>query len=180
MSFREVEGDLFELGLPAIGHGVNCRGMMGAGIARIFRDRYPGMYAAYNILCEKDCLPLGCVMIWKEANVTIYNLATQLFPGAEATLEAVENSVRLAVSNCATAGISALGLPRIGCGIGGLNWPDVKAIMEKVAWEFPAVDIVAVTLPGTDSTPPDTRQEPVGNDQTASHRVLGRHEWARG
>jgi O-acetyl-ADP-ribose deacetylase (regulator of RNase III) len=27
------EGDLFASGLPAIAHGVNCRGVMGAGIA---------------------------------------------------------------------------------------------------------------------------------------------------
>jgi O-acetyl-ADP-ribose deacetylase (regulator of RNase III) len=147
MSFREVEGDLFEQGLPAIGHGVNCFGAMGAGIAKVFRDRYPGMYAAYSLLCDKGEISLGGIMIWKEANVTIYNLATQFLPGAEATLPAVKNSVSLAIRNCYYENIPAIGLPRIGCGIGGLNWPDVKAIMEKAAWEFPAVDVVAVTLP---------------------------------
>lgn len=148
MSFREVEGNLFDLDLPAIGHGVNCWGVMGAGIAKIFRSKYPAMYNTYVSLCSEGELVPGGVMIWKDPDVMIYNLATQQSPGPDATLEDVEHSLRLAVGNCATIGIKSIGLPRIGCGIGGLDWADVKAIMEKVAGEFPSVDVVAVSLPG--------------------------------
>jgi O-acetyl-ADP-ribose deacetylase (regulator of RNase III) len=146
--FREAEGNLFELGLPAIGHGVNCRGVMGAGIAKVFRDKYPGMYDDYVAACINGNINPGGVLIWREPDVVIFNLATQLNPGADATLEAVKSSVRIAVGHCYYASIQSLGLPRIGCGIGGLNWPDVKKIMEEVAWEFPVVDVVVVTLPG--------------------------------
>jgi O-acetyl-ADP-ribose deacetylase (regulator of RNase III) len=34
-----VEGDLFDLQMPAIGHGCKCRGSMGAGIAVQFKRR---------------------------------------------------------------------------------------------------------------------------------------------
>src|SRR5882724_2033838 len=118
MSFREVEGDLFELDLPAIGHGVNCQGMMGAGIAKVFRKKFPDMYHAYATACDHNDLELGSIMIWKASNVTIYNLATQFLPGADATLPAVKSSVALAVRNCYYSNIPAIGLPRIGCGIG--------------------------------------------------------------
>lgn len=147
--FTEIEGDLFDLGLPAIGHGVNLRGMMGAGIARVFRSKYPDMYHAYTVLCSREQIPLGGIMVWQAPNVMIYNLASQREPGADASLEAVESSVRLAVGNCQASGIPKIGFPRIGCGIGGLEWADVRAIMEKVSQEFPGVEVVAVTLPGT-------------------------------
>lgn len=148
MSFIEVEGDLFDLGLPAIGHGVNCRGCMGAGIAKVFRDKYPYMYHAYVNLCEQGEIRAGGIMAWKEPDVMIYNLASQIELGADATLWAVASSVRLALMNCTANRIPALGLPRIGCGIGGLNWPDVKSIMQNAAAQVPSVDLIAVTLPG--------------------------------
>lgn len=44
-------------------------------------------------------------------------------------------------------GIPALGLPLIGCGIGGLDWKDVSEIMERVSQGFPAVELTVVTLP---------------------------------
>jgi O-acetyl-ADP-ribose deacetylase (regulator of RNase III) len=148
--FKEETGDLFDLGLPAIGHGVNCRGVMGAGIAKIFRSKYPDMYHAYVNLCEQGEVRAGGIVAWKEPDVMIYNLASQISPGADATLWAVASSVRLALMNCAGNGIPALGLPRIGCGIGGLDWPDVKSIMKNAAAQVPSVDLIAVTLPGAE------------------------------
>lgn len=147
--FKEIEGNLFELNLPAIGHGVNCRGAMHAGIANVFRLKFPDMYLRYSLMCDSGRMVPGKVMAWAAGDLIVFNLATQLNPGADATLEAVEEAVRAAVRRCDTFGIEALGLPRIGCGIGGLEWADVKAIMVKVAGEFPSVDVVAVSLPGT-------------------------------
>jgi O-acetyl-ADP-ribose deacetylase (regulator of RNase III) len=148
MSFREIKGDLFELGLPAIGHGVNCQGVMGAGIARVFRMKYPDMYEAYKVQCDSGRITLGGIMSWKAGDVTILNLATQFNPGADATLWAVMASVRTALAFCVKNDIPVLGLPRIGCGIGGLLWHDVRAVMHIATEEFQRADLVAVTLPG--------------------------------
>ena len=48
MAFTMVTGDLFDLGLPAIGHGCNCSGSMGAGIAVQFKRRFAAMYQEYR------------------------------------------------------------------------------------------------------------------------------------
>lgn len=54
MPVTEVVGDLFDIDLPAIGHGCNSRGSMGAGIAVQFRRRYPDMYREYKRRCWPD------------------------------------------------------------------------------------------------------------------------------
>jgi O-acetyl-ADP-ribose deacetylase (regulator of RNase III) len=50
MAIKYISGDLFEnrFGAEAIGHGCNLQGSMGAGIAKIIKERYPEMYEEYR------------------------------------------------------------------------------------------------------------------------------------
>ena len=41
MSLIFLSGNLFESNAQTIGHGCNTKGIMGAGIAREFKRRYP-------------------------------------------------------------------------------------------------------------------------------------------
>jgi O-acetyl-ADP-ribose deacetylase (regulator of RNase III) len=51
-----VSGDLFANAqeVEAFGHGCNCQGSMGAGIARTFRQHYPKMYEQYRARCKAE------------------------------------------------------------------------------------------------------------------------------
>ncbi|MDP9406442.1 MAG: macro domain-containing protein [Actinomycetota bacterium] len=143
MSYREVTGDLFDLGLPAIGHGCNCRGSMRGGIARDFRARWPDMYEEYRRRCESREFRLGGFFRWDAVDVVVYNLATQQSGGADAQLDAVESSLRGALADAASLGLTALGVPKLGAGIGGLAWRDVRAVLRE-AGEASPVELVAV------------------------------------
>ena len=48
--------DIFESGADIICHQVNCQGVMGSGVAKQVRDRYPSVYEAYKQWC-KDLKP---------------------------------------------------------------------------------------------------------------------------
>lgn len=89
------QGDLFTAGLPALAHGCNCQGVMGAGIAVQFRDRWPGMYEAYRQRCQWGEYIPGDVMPWRDlgTGTVIFNLATQYHPGADATAAALRASL---------------------------------------------------------------------------------------
>jgi O-acetyl-ADP-ribose deacetylase (regulator of RNase III) len=153
MSFTEVEGDLFTLGLPAIAHGCNCRGSMGAGIARQFRSRFPEMYAQYADRCRAGRFAPGDVFVWDAGEVVVYNLATQLKPGADARLDAISVSVRAALADAAERRIRRLGVPRLGAGIGGLDWNDVADVLHAAA-ATSTVELVVVTWrPGGETVP---------------------------
>lgn len=152
MSYTEVTGDLFDLDLPAIGHGVNCQGLMGAGVAKVMRAKYPAMFLAYQRRCRLGRLHPGEIMVWPLGlfagnGPVIYNLATQDQPGADATLPAVRQSVRAMLEDAEHRGLSAVGIPRIGAGIGGLAWEDVRSVLLDETEHAP-VALIVVSLPG--------------------------------
>jgi O-acetyl-ADP-ribose deacetylase (regulator of RNase III) len=146
-------GDLFELleamdpAVAGVGHGVNLQGSMGGGIARLFARRYPGLEPAYGRACASGELVLGGAFPWQaEDGRWVLNCASQVQPGADARLTAVADSVAAALDHAESVGLTQLLLPRIGCGIGGLRWPDVVTELDRVAELHPRVSIRCVTL----------------------------------
>lgn len=48
------EGSVFSVpGVTSYAHGCNCKGAMGKGIAKQFKERYSEMYQAYKLQCQK-------------------------------------------------------------------------------------------------------------------------------
>lgn len=143
----EVEGDLFNGGYETIGHGVNCQGVMGAGIAKEFKIRYPNMFYSYKALCEVHQIRLGDVHPWQEKGVKGYNLATQFQPGANASLVGIRLAVTKAMSHAKNNHIKYIAIPRIGCGIGGLQWTEVGRDLDKITKDIRDVDLIVVSPP---------------------------------
>lgn len=136
-------GDLFaDDYLPSLAHGCNCAGSMGRGIAIEFRRRWPAMYDAYRTECKKGRFRPGDVFAWTADDKTIFNLATQPLPRPSAQLEYIEQSLRKAVGIAESRSIPVIGMPKVGAGYGGLDWPSVKGIIEAIASETPVVLVV--------------------------------------
>ena len=142
MVITELGGDLFKAGLPALACGCNCSGSMRAGIAKEFRRRWPAMYSQYRARCRVGAFLPGDVLVWPGTPV-IYNLAVQLRPGPTASLGAIEISVARMLELAEADGLPAVGMPRIGCGRGGLRWDDVGPILDELA-ATSTVDLVVV------------------------------------
>lgn len=136
-------GDLFFSRALAVGHGVNIRGAMGAGIAREFRIRYPSMYEEYRMRCLSGDLQAGEMFAWQNPQNKhwVYNLASQDEPGPCARLEWLDSSVRSMVEHASRNGVGLVALPRIGCGIGGLKWPDVERVLSGIARDSTTVQL---------------------------------------
>lgn len=125
-----VKGDLFgQLDLDGLAHGCNCAGAMGRGIAVEFRKRFPEMYAEYKRRCADGQFNLGDVFVWRQGGITVFNLGTQKTWRTKADLVAVKSALQAMVELAAQAGVERIGLPRIGAGLGGLAWRDVRAAL---------------------------------------------------
>lgn len=129
--FTTSSGDIFTAGAHAIAHGVNTRGVMGAGIAVKFREAHPGMYAEYRKLCEEFGGALGgLVFPWTADNVIVYNLFTQIMPGANADYALLEKAALMMRLDAEERGLDSVALPEIGCGIGGLEYHNVESLLD--------------------------------------------------
>jgi O-acetyl-ADP-ribose deacetylase (regulator of RNase III) len=132
MPIEYVTGDIFETDAQTIAHGCNTRGRMGAGIALEIRRRHPAMFQQYRRLCYKRLFRPGEYFLWKESTPWILNLATQgdtLGAKPEILQRCFEDFCRY----YAYEGITSLALPRVGAGLGGLEWDEVRELMER-AW----------------------------------------------
>lgn len=141
MPVEYVAGDLFvnRVGAEALGHGCNCAGSMGAGVAVGFKERYPAMYEEYRRRCKTDPpgFVMGDVFLWREAGKpAVFNLGTQPRPGRGATYPAVETALRAMREAADTAGIRSIAVPRIAAGYGGLSWKKVKALIDAAFGEW--------------------------------------------
>ena len=139
MSYREISGnllDLFDQGeFEMIGHGANCHSTMDAGIAAQIKERYPSAYYAdfYSSLSPTE--KLGNYSMNHDLNIV--NFYTQFHPGPDAEYLWLKSSLRKFASEWGhLGGYYKLGLPQIGCGIGGLKWGIVKSIIQKELISF--------------------------------------------
>lgn len=129
-------GDLFTSGDQVIGHGVNCAGQMQHGIAVTVAERYSrDMLKDYAQACASGVLRPGGVRLWtKDRSMPfLVNMATQLAPGANARLPFIHQAVRTALSAVEDLGIYKLAIPRIGAGVAGLDWADVRKVLAQAS-----------------------------------------------
>jgi len=154
MVFEHKVGDLFTTELPAMGHGVNVYGLMGAGIAKVVANLFPSVLPPYKEACKRKLLVPGGLQFVKTAereNFYVLNLASQDKPGKHARLEWLDSSLRSAVQFCQDEGLEGLAIPRIAAGIGGLDWESqVRPLMEQIASEYDDVMVEIWSMPDAD------------------------------
>ncbi len=131
---QEVDTNLFELNVNALAQGCNVVGTMNAGVAREFRTRYPLMYKEYQSYCRSGNFSPGEVHFYmsRGGKPHIINVATQFDTESNAIIEYVEQGLEKIEMHYKDWGIRSLGIPRIGCGLGGLDWKDVSKIVKKI------------------------------------------------
>ena len=129
-----VTGDIFATAdINAYAHGCNCAGAMGAGIAIEFKRRWPRMFEEYAERCRDNRFGLGDVFVWSEGEHTIYNLATQVHWRKKAQIPALAKALGKMLELASQSGIDRVGLPRIGAGLGGLDWTRVKRVVTEAS-----------------------------------------------
>ena len=145
-----TKGDLFDPAHKFFGlaQGVNAQGIMGAGIAVAFREKFPDMYEDYKKECATygSFLP-GLIHTYQEKNdgLVIYNLFSQDYPGKNGDYKMLETAAYLMRRDAEDrfGGLTAMGwdvkigLPWIGCGIAGLARHNVLHILDRQLQDSP-------------------------------------------
>lgn len=136
MIIGTVKGDLisiFKSGAGHLIHGCNCFHTMGAGIARQIAREFPQALDADEKTVYGDPDKLGTFSLWdhfaKNRIVQGINMYTQYRPGPNAEYFPILKGFEL-VNDAFKGSTLPFYIPKIGCGIGGLEWEHVKNIID--------------------------------------------------
>ena len=135
-----IQGDIFESSAQVLVNAVNTVGVMGAGIALSFKNRYPAMFNEYRSLCNKKLLVPGRLYLWRGADKQVLLFPTKEHWRNPSKLEYIELGLKEFRRTWKQLGITSIALPKLGCGYGGLDWEKVKLLMEKYLSDLP-IDI---------------------------------------
>ena len=175
-------GDMFASDMQTIVNTVNCVGIMGKGIAQIFKKQYPDMFEDYADRCARGEVRLGEPYHYKDlTGISIVNFPTKGHWRAATRLDDVEAGLDYFVKHFRAWGITSVAFPPLGCGNGGLEWATVGPLMyyKLKGLEIP-VELYAPF--GTPSI--QLKEEFLGADQQMEFSVKGRQreklrpEWA--
>ncbi|MDR1969617.1 MAG: macro domain-containing protein [Burkholderiaceae bacterium] len=140
---REVEGDILLSQAQVIAHGIATHDPFDSGLALALRERFPSMVRDYRHAMHAKEPKTGQIWAWSGVNEDgstrgIVNLLTQGMQGqgkaarpVKAKLEDVGHALRELAHRVREQGIQSLALPRLATGVGGLNWADVKPLIQQ-------------------------------------------------
>lgn len=131
MTIHYVKGNIFESEAVAIVNPVNCVGVMGRGLALQFRNHFPNVYERYRHVCIMKKLRPGILQYTDGGGKTVINFPTKDHWRQPSELEYIELGLKNFRKNYVKRRITSVAFPPLGCGLGGLNWNDVRELMER-------------------------------------------------
>lgn len=156
-----IEGDLLNLpDIDMIAHQVNCKGVMGSGLARQIKYNFPNIFESYRIICKRavnSSILLGKCHIVSRRSIDNPKYVVNLFGqdgygyngttmGGDITdyrrqqhtdIPALEEALTKLKLFAKIRNLSIAIPYKIGCGRGGAEWDKVLLMIEKVFNDYP-------------------------------------------
>ena len=127
------KGNIFNSKAQTIVNTVNCVGVMGKGIALVFKLRYPKMFDEYSGLCKKHMISPGKLWIYKGEPEApwVLNFPTKFHWKYPSKIEYIESGLQKFVDTYKEKGITSIAFPMLGTHNGGLDKEEVRSLMER-------------------------------------------------
>ena len=146
MTIHLTTGDLLkQTDVDAIVNTVNCVGVMGKGIALQFKNKWPDNFVAYQAACKAGQVRPGRMMVFDAGAYAqphyIINFPTKDHWRGKSQLAFIRDGLQDLVAQVRALGIQSIAVPPLGCGNGGLNWAEVRPLIESAFAALPDVDV---------------------------------------
>ncbi|MCP4156993.1 MAG: macro domain-containing protein [bacterium] len=126
-------GDLLKSNADALVNPVNCVGVMGKGLALQFKKSFPENFKEYQTACKNNDVHVGCMFVTRlpDQSGYIINFPTKSHWRGKSKREFICNGLVDLKKKITLLNIKSIAIPPIGAGLGGLNWRDVKKMIEE-------------------------------------------------
>lgn len=141
-----TRGNILEADTQALVNTVNCVGVMGRGIALQFKKAFPANFKAYKSVCDRKELHPGLMFIFDNAALDgrqryIINFPTKRHWKGKSKIEDIQAGLSTLVQEVRRLNIQSISIPPLGCGLGGLDWPTVRLMVEDAFASLPDVRV---------------------------------------
>jgi O-acetyl-ADP-ribose deacetylase (regulator of RNase III) len=142
---RYTQGNLLDADAEALVNTVNEIGVMGKGVALMFREAFPENTRAYEEACRRHEVKIGKMFVTRNRDLTgpkwIINFPTKRHWRQPSKLEWIREGLTDLVHIVAKLQIRSIAIPPLGCGNGGLEWIHVRRELESALSDLPEVTI---------------------------------------
>lgn len=128
-----IHGNIFNSKAQTIVNTINCVGVMGKGIALVFKLRYPNMFEQYQKYCSQHLIGIGKLWIYKgdESDPWVLNFPTKTHWKLPSEYDYIEKGLQKFVETYKEKGITSIAFPLLGANNGGLEKDKVMEIMQQ-------------------------------------------------
>ncbi|KXS38103.1 MAG: appr-1-p processing domain-containing protein [Halomonadaceae bacterium T82-2] len=141
-----TRGNLLEADVEALVNTVNTVGVMGKGIALMFKEAFPENFAAYEDACKHQQVVTGRMFVTQRDALMgprwIINFPTKQHWRARTRMEWIESGLEDLKRVIREQDIRSIALPPLGCGNGGLEWDQVRPRIEAALGDLGDVRVL--------------------------------------
>jgi O-acetyl-ADP-ribose deacetylase (regulator of RNase III) len=141
-----TEGNLLEADAEALVNTVNTVGVMGKGVALMFKEAFPENFKAYELACKEKRVRLGEMFAIEREDLLgpkwIINFPTKGHWKYPSQIKWIEDGLADLVRLIEEKKIRSIAIPPLGSGNGGLEWTKVRPLIEKALGSLKDVKVI--------------------------------------
>ncbi|NJK51906.1 MAG: Appr-1-p processing protein [Leptolyngbyaceae cyanobacterium SU_3_3] len=172
-----TQGDILKADAEALVNTVNCVGIMGRGIALQFRKAFPENFKAYEFACKADRVQPGKMFVYDLNRLYnprfIINFPTKRHWKNKSRIEDIKAGLADLINVVGQQQIRSIAIPPLGCGLGGLNWEEVRPLIIEAFQSVPEVDVLLFEPVGSPQATAMVREKKVPNMTVGRAALLG-------
>lgn len=139
-------GNLLDAEVEVLVNAVNTVGVMGKGIALMFKQRFPKNMQEYAVACKAGQVQTGQMFVTRTDAATgaayIVNFPTKQHWRGYSQMEWIDTGLKDLHRFIVDNNIKSIAIPPLGAGLGGLRWHDVKPRIIDALQDLSDVNII--------------------------------------
>lgn len=141
-----AKGNLLDADVEAVVNTVNTVGVMGKGIALLFKDAFPRNFKEYAAACKRGEVEVGRMFVTATEELIgpkwVINFPTKRHWRQRTKLEWITEGLGNLRKVLEEESIGSVAIPPLGCGNGGLDWRDVRPVIEDALGSLSGVEVI--------------------------------------
>jgi O-acetyl-ADP-ribose deacetylase (regulator of RNase III) len=172
-----TQGDILKADVEALVNTVNCVGVMGRGIALQFRKAFPENFKAYEAACKAQRVQPGKMFIYDLNHLYnprfIVNFPTKRHWKSKSRIEDIQSGLVDLINFAKQQQLRSIAVPPLGCGLGGLDWAQVRPLIIEAFQSLPEVNVLLFEPDGAPQATAMVRENKVPNMTVGRAALLG-------